>query len=198
MAKKSREQEYEEIIAEYDDRYRALYKMISLIPDLVDSMETGKRMHALRAHNPNFIKYVCRHSRMYKADDYILHSWKDAFVKGDCHCRRNFNCKECVPAKDKAEEKKYQGRSVAYASAGQKAVSRCHWGDDCAQKISDMESRGERIDLADILTYAYMAKVPLTEIIQLTEDYYFDENGIVRRIGDPEYILLKEEQTDPE
>ena len=198
MAKKSPEQEYDEIIATYGDRYKELYGKISHIPDIVNLTETGKRMQELRLMNANLIKYVCRHSRMYKADDYINHSWHEQFITKDCHCRRNYNCEECTPAKDAKEEKKHQGRLVAYASASQKAVGRCHWGDDSGaqQKISDMESRGERIDLTDILTYAYMAKVPLSEIIQLVDGYYFDENGIIRRTGNPEYILLEEEQTD--
>lgn len=187
------ESEYAEIIKRYKDRYKELYHLIGRVPVLIDFRKTGQSMKNLRENNADLIKFVCRHSRMFKAVCYIQDFGpnQDKFIKQDCHCRRNFNCKECAPAKDKNEENMSQGRSVAYMGAGQVSLARCHWGEG-KQKISNMEARGISIKLEDILVYAYLAKVPLSDIIQLTVGYHFDEHGVIVCDNAPEYMLLEE------
>ncbi len=54
-----------------------------------------------------------------------------------------------------------------------------------------MESSGTGVTLEKIMTYAYCAKIPLSQIIVFEDDeFYFDNEGIIRRKGEPEYTPI--------
>ena len=138
-------------------------------------------MKDLRLSNENLIKYVCRHSLLgkYTSETKTSRGCKD-------RCGNNFDCQNCVYPATPEE----QTETTSNHAATQEALGMCIRR--TAKQIGSLENQGASVTLEMILTYAYIAKVPLHELIQLQEGYSFDENGIIRRDGDPEYIPYKE------
>lgn len=163
-----------------DEKLKKLFDKISCVSVDIDPQKTGKRMQEIRLRSNDLIKYVCRHSRLYK---FTIE--RDKYKKEAC--KNNYDCQNCRVASCKDEERERSGE-VSYLDASQKSLGRCYNRD--VKQISEMESQGKSVTLMNILTYAYIAKVPLTDIIQLQKDFYFDENGVIRRKGDPEYTPL--------
>lgn len=163
-----------------EEKLKELFGKISCVSVDIDPQKTGKRMQKIRKDNENLIKYVCRHSRLFKF------TMEPAKYKEEA-CQNNYDCQNCRIASCKEEEKTLGGK-VSYINASQKSIGRCYGRE--VKQISEMESQGKSVTLMNILTYAYIAKVPLTEIIHLQEGFYFDKDGIIRRKGDPEYAPL--------
>ncbi|MBO5262011.1 MAG: hypothetical protein J6B45_03095 [Clostridia bacterium] len=153
----------------------------------MDPKKTGEHLYNIRLENPNLIKYVCRHSRFYKT----INRAKIANTP-DVVCLNNYDCKNCEVAKNEEEEKLTLGKK-AYCNASLEALSRCF--DKTVKEFSLMETAGTGVTIEKLLTYSYLTKMPLSELIVLTnEDFYFDENGVVRRKGDPEFTPITSDE----
>ena len=179
-----------------DERLSELFHLIHLKSVNIDNEETGKRMKIIRITNDNLIKYVCRHSRL--GQNLRLFTRKKKRGKRTNNidpCGNNFDCKNCKLSTTEREEEECIN-TMAYCSAGQMQLGRCYGKSE--KQINALEARGECVTIENILTYAYMAKVPLTEIIQLQKGYYFDDDGIIRRTGEPEYMLAYTDEKEKE
>ena len=149
----------------------------------MDSKKTGERLKQIRTENENLIKYVCRHSRFFK---YINRSKKIGGEKDSCGNR--YDCLNCSVAQSYEEEASYLGKK-AYCNASLESLGRCF--ERTGKELSNMEASGTGVTLEKIMTYAYIAKIPLSQIIVFEDDeFYFDNDGIIRRKGDPEYTPI--------
>lgn len=164
-----------------DKRIEKLYhKMRGSAVD-IDSHKTAMRLREIRRTEKELIKYVCRHSRLFKSVE--RHEKNKGAI-----CRNNYDCKNCRLAKNKTEEKALSGQ-VATREASMPSLGLCYGKDGKA--IYELE-HGSSVTWMNVLSYAYIAKLPITEVIQLRDGFYFDENGVIRRVGDPEYTKLDE------
>ena len=48
------------------EKLKELFGKISCKPVDIDPQKTGKRMQEIRLSSPDLIKFVCRHSRLFK------------------------------------------------------------------------------------------------------------------------------------
>lgn len=145
----------------------------------MDPQKTGEHLHDIRLENPNLIKYVCRHSRFYKTINRAKIANEPEVV-----CLNNYDCKNCEVAKNEEEENQTLGKK-AYCNVSLEALSRCF--EKTVKEFNLLETTGTGVTIEKLLTYSYLTKMPLSDLIVLkNEDFYFDENGVVRRKGDPE------------
>lgn len=120
-----------------------------------DKDKTAQRLEAIRKGNENFKKYVCKHSRLYK---HFNEPHREE------PCPNNYNCETCTEF--------YQ--AVSRASA-----ARCFSRQQ--RDFYDLEN-GINVTLEKILYYAYMAKLPLEDVIVLTPGYCF-VNGVITKLN---------------
>lgn len=143
--------------------------------------ETAKRLEQLRISNEELHKYVCRHSRLWKNKNMKQRKSKKNFDE----CPNNYDCKNCsVAQSDDIEEDVPFDK--AYANISRESLGRSFGRQK--SEIDNLERGTKGVTLDKIMCYAYIAKVPLSDILVLDGDFCF-ENGIIVRKGNPEYQL---------
>jgi len=120
--------------------------------------KTAEKLKNLRENNIAFRKTICKHSRLYK---YINKSQR----RQQAECQNAYQCDNC---KD-------------YYTDTPSADSVARFGDfQRAAEISNLE-KGINLTFDKVLLYAYMAKVPLAEILVLNDGWEFVDNIIIKK-----------------
>ena len=169
------------------EKLEKLFQSINMRSVNIDCERTGRKMQEARLTSKDLIKYVCRHSRLGKCTGNIPVRKKD-FKEGKIDvCENNFDCRNCKVAASEDEQDQNVG-CMTYFNASQNSLGRCYGKSE--KQISQLEACGKSVTLENILTYAYIAKIPLHKLLQLREGYYFDEDGVIRSENDVEYTVL--------
>lgn len=136
-------------------------------PIIWDRQSTGRKLKYLRKHNENIARYTCKFSRLYK-----MHNFNSPSIDVPCHHEQPYQCDNCDDFyKSQTGENDVSPRIMS----SEKGLS--SWSKD---QISALES-GRDVTIEKVLFYAYLAQIPLSEILVLGEGYYFDADGIIRQ-----------------
>lgn len=158
----------EELFKQFDEM------QIRQHPLFWDKERTAKNLKTLRETNVNLARYACKYSRLYKLNNYLRPS-------PDIPCTHEppYSCADCYEYRKKADGANDVSTRIL---SNEKGLST--WR---ADQISALES-GRDLTLEKVLFYTFLAKVPLSEVLVLSEEYAFNSDGIIVKI-DPEMIL---------
>lgn len=134
-------------------------------PIVWDKELTAKKIKELRENNANLARYACKYSRLYK-----LHNYR--FPSSDVPCRHTppYSCADCYEFHKRPDGTNDVSTRIL---SNEKGLST--WR---ADQISALES-GRDLTLEKVFFYAYLAQVPLSQILVLAKGYTFDSNGII-------------------
>ena len=116
-----------------------------------DREATGQRIRTIRKTNPDFMKFFCKHSRLYKG----IHKNKISD-----RCPNNYECANCTSY---------------YDDISHNTVGRVLGSDRDSREIEN----ATRIPFDKVLFYCYWAKLPLSKVLVLKEGYCFNEDGVI-------------------
>lgn len=151
-----------------DDLFKQFYEMqIKEHPITWDRLSTGKKLKELREHNVNIARYTCKYSRLYKIHNLPIPS-------ADVPCRRDppYHCSDCYDFHKKDDGTNDVSRRIMSHEKGLSS-----WNKD---QISALEN-GKDLTLEKVMFYAFLAQIPLSDILVLGEGYVFDKDGIIRK-----------------
>lgn len=155
-----------------DELFRQLHEMkYSNHPIEFDKDGTAQNLKRLRLTNADFARYICKFSRLYK-----LHNTPKDLIPNDIPCPHDppYFCENCYEF-----HKRENGDNDISTRIISKEKELTNWRED---QISAMEN-GRDLTIEKVFFYAYLAKVPLSEVLVLKNGYTFDSNGIIVRIN---------------
>lgn len=167
---------------ELGNRFKMLYGLGNLSNGdgafKIDQVATGAKLRSLRRSNEWFAKNVCFYSTWERS----FSIYSEDQLDSDKLCQNNprFACENCETYKkhmvtDYGNDISYNSLSLKTASSGPSYGLTSY----TSQSLKQME-KGNSVTLSKILNYAFLAQVPITDIIVLKEPFYFDELGIIR------------------
>ena len=126
---------------------------------------TGRNLKKLRETNDNLARYTCKYSRLYKIHNRLI-------VDPDIPCPNDtpYVCSNC----DKFH-KREDGTNDVSTRILSKEKGLSTWRSD---QISAMEG-GRDLTFEKVLFYAFLAQVPVSQILVLDGDYMFNSEGII-------------------
>lgn len=126
---------------------------------------TGQNLKKLRETNDNLARYTCKYSRLYKIHNRLM-------VDPEIHCPHitPYDCSDCNEFR-----KRENGTNDVSTRILSKEKGLSGWR---ADQISAMEY-GRDLTLEKVLFYAFLAQVPLSQILVLDGDYMFNSEGII-------------------
>lgn len=124
-----------------------------------DKEATRQKIQELRENNPNFKKFFCKHSRLYK--EVLSRPNQDP-------CDNNYDCANCQNYYD----------NISFDS-----ISRLLDINDWARQ-NEQTGRNCRLTIHKVFLYAFWAQVPIQDILVLNKGYKFNEKGIIIKEGD--------------
>ena len=126
---------------------------------------TAENLKILRQTNVNFARYTCCYSRLWK-----IHN--KPVVADNVHCPHcpQYECSDCDM---------YYRSDDGSNDVSTKIISNdkglSPWTNNQIQTLE----RGTDVTLEKVMFYAYIAQVPLSEILVLDNGYQFDEKGTI-------------------